>query len=432
MYFSRHNILSKIAGSDDYILVNLLTGNADIVSSKEAAEIERGDITNTDDYVRKGYLIEPSEEVKLFRQKYLEFLETRDNDEIQIFFVTNYTCNFGCSYCYQNEYEVSGKALSPEITDAFFHYLDLKFKGRKKYITLFGGEPLLPSVKQKSLINNFIEKTIQAGIDLAVVTNGFHLTAYLPVFEKARVREIQVTLDGTESMHNKRRPLKNGGSTFRQITEAIDKTLEKGIPLNLRVVLDKQNIDNLPDLAHFAIDRGWTSNPLFKTQLGRNYELHYCQAGNSHLFSRIGIYKYLYNLIRENPHILQFHKPACSVTKFLSEEGKLPFPLYDSCPGTKTEWAFDYTGKIYSCTATVGKKGEELGTYYPEIYLDEKIVSHWEDRDILSVPECKECHLQLACGGGCASVAKNRSGQILSPDCRPVKELIGIGAGIYF
>ena len=72
-------------------------------------------------------------------------------------------------------------------------------------------------------------------------------------------------------------------------------------------------------------------------------------------------------LIRQHPAILQFHKPAYSVSKFLFENGELPDPLFDSCPGCKTEWAFDYTGRIYSCTATVGKPGEELGTFYPEV-----------------------------------------------------------------
>jgi len=37
----------------------------------------------------------------------------------------------------------------------------------------------------------------------------------------------------------------------------------------------------------------------------------------------------------------------------------------------------------------------------------------------------------LACGGGCASVAKNKNGHPNSPDCRPVKELLSLGAAYY-
>ncbi|MCH5374686.1 MAG: SPASM domain-containing protein [Planctomycetes bacterium] len=184
--------------------------------------------------------------------------------------------------------------------------------------------------------------------------------------------------------------------------------------------------------ARFAMDKHWTSNPLFKTQLGRNYELHHCQLNSDKLYSRIGLYEDIYQLISVHPEILEFHKPAFSISKFLFDEGNLPEPLFDSCPGTKTEWAFDYTGKIYSCTATVGKEGEELGTFYPELRLNEEIIEEWETRDILSIKECRNCNLSLACGGGCASVAKNQTGKLHSPDCRPIKELLELGIATYF
>jgi uncharacterized protein len=137
-------------------------------------------------------------------------------------------------------------------------------------------------------------------------------------------------------------------------------------------------------------------------------------------------------LLKKYPEIREFHQPAFSISKFLFKEGRLPDPLFDSCPGTKTEWAFDFTGKIYSCTATVGKAGEELGTFYPEITLDEDKISDWESRDVLSIKECRDCNQQLACGGGCASIAKNNTNRICAPDCRPVKELISLGITYYF
>ena len=432
MYFSRHNILTGIAGSNDFILVNILTGNADILTSEEAAAIDKGIFPDEKEFIDKGYLIEPEEEEKLFRQKYLEFIDNRENDEVQLFFVPHYACNFGCLYCYQDEYAYPVKLLNKDVIDAFYNFIDDRFKNRRKYITLFGGEPLLPGENRKKLISYFVDKSVQRQIDLAVVTNGYLVAEYLPVFKKARIREIQVTLDGTEEVHDKRRPLKNGGPTFRQIVNGIDIMLKEELPVNLRVVVDKQNIDNLPELSRFAIDKGWTANPLFKTQLGRNYELHHCQSDNQKLFSRVALYEQLYDLIRNHPHILEFHKPAFSISKFLHEEGKLPFPLFDSCPGTKTEWAFDYTGTIYACTATVGKSGEELGRFYPDVRLDDDMISEWEDRDILSISACRDCPVQLACGGGCAAVAKNKSGGIYAPDCRPAKELIGLGTGLYF
>jgi uncharacterized protein len=39
--------------------------------------------------------------------------------------------------------------------------------------------------------------------------------------------------------------------------------------------------------------------------------------------------------------------------------------------------------------------------------------------------------VQLACGGGCAALAKNQTGRLHAPDCRPVKELLGLGMALY-
>jgi len=439
MKYSRHNIFSRIRDSENSFIVNLLSGNADILNSSDAVKIEalkKGETLSDekflDELAEKGYIIDESEEIREYRRKYLDFIDSREKDEIQIFFVTNYSCNFTCSYCYQDQYRNPGNELNKDVIDAFFSYIKKEFQSRRKYITIFGGEPLLISPGQKDIIAYAVNKSVEADLSLCFVTNGYYLEEYLPILRKGKIREVQVTLDGTRSVHNKRRVLKGGGGTFEKIVKGIDACLNDNIDVNLRMVVDKENIDNLSDLARFAIGKGWTNNLHFKTQLGRNYELHHCQSSPDKLFDRISLYEMIFEMTKNHPHILEFYKPAYSVLKFLAENGELPEPLFDSCPACKTEWAFDYTGKIYSCTATVGKADESLGTFYPDITRKETTIEQWESRDVTSIPECKECSSQLACGGGCGSVSKNKTGNILSPDCRPVKELLELGFSAYF
>ncbi len=432
MKFSKHNIFGKLSESENYFILNPLSGNADILTPDKADEIKRAEYSDADEYAEKGYLADENEESRKYKLAYLDFIEERDSSEIQIFFVPRYECNFACSYCYQDEYAPEKGELGQETVDAFFKYVEKEFGGRRKYITIFGGEPLLPGEKHRRELSMLIEKSAEKGIDLAVVTNGYNLIDYMDILSKGNIREIQVTLDGTREVHNARRYMKNKTETFDRIVSGIDESLKRGFSINLRMVADKDNIDNLPELAAFAISKGWTRNPLFKTQIGRNYELHHCMAGNKRLFERAELYEKLYSLVNEHPHILEFHKPLFSVSKFLFDNGELPRPLFDSCPACKSEWAFDYTGKIYSCTATVGKAGEELGTFFPELTSKDNIVSIWQERDVTSIPECRDCGSQLLCGGGCGAAAKNRSGKILSPDCRPVKPLLEMGLSLYF
>jgi len=166
MKYSKHNIFSRIKDSENYFIVNVLSGNADILNKEDAGKlkllIEGGnpdDRAFTDELTEKGYLSDESEEKKLYRSKYLDFIDNREDEEIQIFFVTNYSCNFACSYCYQDQYSYTSQALTKEIVDAFFGYVDKEFALRRKYITIFGGEPLLGNPAQKELIAYLVEKS---------------------------------------------------------------------------------------------------------------------------------------------------------------------------------------------------------------------------------------------------------------------------------
>ena len=438
MIYSKHNIYSRITGSDNFFIVNLLSGSADIlnpaegkmvkdlIDGKEIAEEFRSNLEE------QGYLVDEKEEERLYRSKYLDFIDTRDEDEIQLFFVPNYSCNFACTYCYQDEYANTTRELTTEVIDAFFQYINHEFAGRKKYLTVFGGEPLLNSPKQKRLVVYLLKLANESNLEVCFVTNGYSLAEYVDILKLANIREIQVTLDGIGSVHDTRRFLKGGGATFEKIVHGIDACLQARLPVNLRMVIDKKNINGLPEMAQFAIDKEWTKNEFFKTQLGRNYELHHCQVSSEKLFSRISLYETIYQQVKQYPHILEFYKPAFSISKFLAENGSLPDPLFDACPACKTEWAFDYTGQIYSCTATVGKTDESLGSFFPEVSRKDDMIAAWENRDVTAIAECFTCSIQLACGGGCGSVAKNRTGNVCSTDCRPVKELLELGFSAYF
>ncbi len=435
---SKHTIVSKVLGSENFFAVNLLSGSADILTRDEAQLLLADDPNSNvareamQVMVERGYVATSENENKLFRNRYFDFIDQRDEEEVQLFFVPNYSCNFSCSYCYQDEYTNPNQSATPELIDAFFEYVRKEFANRRKYLTIFGGEPLLNSPHQRDLISRLIEKSNEISLDICVVTNGYYLENYIDILSNGKIREIQITLDGTKAIHDQRRFLKGGSPTFEPIIRGIDAALAAEFPVNLRMVIDKQNIENLPELATFAIKKGWTSNPLFKTQIGRNYELHHCQSTPDQLFTRLSLFKKIFDLTETYPHIKEFYKPSYSVAKYLSENGTLPDPLFDACPACKSEWAFDYTGRIYSCTATVGKEEEALGTFFPEVTKNEQLIHQWASRDVTSIEECKICDVQLACGGGCGSVAKNKNGSILSPDCRPVKELLEIGFKAYF
>jgi uncharacterized protein len=117
--------------------------------------------------------------------------------------------------------------------------------------------------------------------------------------------------------------------------------------------------------------------------------------------------------------------------RHLAETGELPVANFDACPATKKEWAFAPDGGVYGCTATVGNPAWRLGSYWPEPRLDDAAVARWRGRSTRTIPACRSCELAPACGGGCGALAARKGGDPMAPDCRPVRELLGLGAAFY-
>lgn len=470
--------------SNRFFLMNYLTGAIDEVEFFERPELEYRIQTNnwenyhlTDYLLSRGYLFKTLEdEEEYIQEKYIEFLEEYENTPIQIIFSTTYACNFSCIYCFQESYKENSKIISPEVTDAFFKYINKHFSKErvKPYITLFGGEPLLGGERYKNNLIYFLKKAKEYDYEITIVTNGYELVNYIPLFKELqiKIREIQVTVDGSPEQHNKRRPTVTGKPTFERVSEGISKALENGYRINLRMIVDKENLPTLVELANYAKSVGWLNHKdsLFDTSIGRNYELHTCQPKNT-LYNRVELWRDFVQLSEKNPILKEFHKPQFHGIKYLAETGNLPMPIFDGCPAGKKEWAFDLYGNIYGCTASVGVEKYKLGNIFedtdiskenikniefscdqidsevqylnvnqkPEMYHKNIILKDnqkeqkikWQTRDVLTIPQCRNCAVSLSCGGGCGVLAANHNGDILSPDCRPVKELVALGVEYY-
>ena len=63
--------------------------------------LSAGEALEDPELIGKGYVVDAAEEAQRYKRAYLDFVESRDSDEVQLFYVPNYSCNFNCSYCYQ-------------------------------------------------------------------------------------------------------------------------------------------------------------------------------------------------------------------------------------------------------------------------------------------------------------------------------------------
>ncbi len=447
MHYSNNNVIVPIWNSQEpgYAILNPLTGSFDLMNELEYQIVhgfkENGtvDPENKQFYeylLSRGYLFNNKEaENEKFETEFAKFQAEIDNSQVQLLLIPSYGCNLACTYCYEHSLSGRGKLITKETVDAFFDYIQVNFAGKKTrpFITLFGGEPLIDTPAHQEIISYIINRCAADDYEIAAVTNGYALASYVEILAKAKVKEIQVTLDGSQEVHDKRRGTVQGGGSFDRIIQGLAKAVEHHFPINLRTVVDFENVGDLIKLAEFINAKGWLDlrPELFKTQIGRNYELFDCYAKPEHLMSQVELWAEYTKLSNENSILKKFHRPDFKGIRHLVDTGTLYPASFDTCPAAKTEWVFDLYGDIYGCTASCGREELKLGSYYPEVSLNRERIAEWQNRNVLTIPECRDCSYNIICGGGCGVIAAHKNGSVLSPDCRPVQELIDIGVNYY-
>ncbi len=445
MRLARSTILAPVPERGEVLMVQPLTGQVALLEPGRAEalrELERGGPLPADlpeETLRAARFVVDSEEEEraLAAEAYARFLDELERTPVQLVVVPSFGCNLRCRYCYQEPFDPAGGLISPQAVASFFAWVDRFHREDpvKPYLTLFGGEPLVDTPAHRDRVGRFLDGAGARGLQVAVVTNGYDVASFVPLLLRGPVKEIQVTIDGPEGVHDARRPHRGGGGTFARAAAGVDALLAAGIPVNLRVVVDRENLESLPELAALVALRGWLDRPesLFRTQVGRNYELFGCSAAQrrEHLFDRLELWARYVELCEAHPVLRRFHLPRFHGIRHLVEAGEFPSPNFDACPATKKEWAFAPDGGLYGCTATVGNPSYRLGSFHPAVERDEAGIARWRERSTLTISRCQGCALGPVCGGGCGALATESQGDLMAPDCRPVRELFGLGARFY-
>jgi uncharacterized protein len=152
--------------------------------------------------------------------------------------------------------------MSPAVEKALVEMVAQKLTASKGlYVTWFGGEPLLAKAVIGRLTDNFkrLCKKHKCKYAAGIITNGYlwdRKTAKL--FKKWNVNNVQITLDGPPDIHDTRRPLAGGRSSFEKILHNIEETSDI-IPINVRINTDKSNSARVLELLEILKARGLSS-----------------------------------------------------------------------------------------------------------------------------------------------------------------------------
>jgi uncharacterized protein len=442
MHLTRLASLHRLT-PEQSLLINALSGAIDLVDNETRGQILglglRDGPAPTGEcepaLIERGYLFadEGAERAALseVHQACAAFGASRP---MQFVLCPTYQCNLVCSYCF----EPVQLRRRPEIMtdrqadDAFsaIQALSSETPGRSCQVVLFGGEPLLPETQR--VVEAILTRAESESFPVHAVTNGTHLCGFVSVFERhpGVVRGAQVTLDGPESIHDARRGYASGRGSFAEVVEGVEACLSSGIEVNLRVNLDAHNAEHLEELADFLAARGWIGRPGFRCQLAPVTD-HQGSSSYPHMMREDELVAPVLNLWARRPDLKEvldfrlFRVLQHLISVIEPGNGQRDMPRFHYCEADRGDiFTFGPDGRVYICPETVGASEYAIGTYSPRYRIRRERRQRWTDRNVLALPECRECNIATFCGGGCGYAALRQFGNPMHGLCAGAPEIV--------
>lgn len=336
-----------------------------------------------------GYVCTDKYEIEEEKYQYQKIKYS--TDVLNIMLIMTYMCNCQCQYCFENLDD--SFIYGNEDIDAVIEMISGMYRANKYSrleLHFFGGEPTMKTKEMIYIIDQL--KKERVNVIPNVITNGILLTKeVISMLIEAEIKSYQITIDGPASMHDKRRPMKNGDSAWKYIIDNLEYMSGKHLSITLRINIDKENVNYLKDICDL----------LPKSFLEHKYSNIYiapvvgCMTKSTVLETlqeRAETIKHAWKIISEN---------------------KLPIviqpPTYYPCPYDSCESAFyiDLYGNIYTCGGYVGKKDkiERVGYLKSDKFFQRVNQSPQE--------HCFACEFGPVCLGGCRF-----EGDVLGAECQ--------------
>lgn len=425
MYLTKF-LLMKDIDTNATLIINALSGAVDLIGGKEKGLLRRLQEENTKVLLEKdfetklrerGYLFNSEEEEKIIFRKIVNLFSERPVSLPEFFLCYTYNCNLKCTYC--NERHLSSrikklKAMQPEQLEAALNVIsEIKRKTRKAkekgVIVLFGGEPLLPI--NKNLVIRTLNFAKEEGFSVRIVSNGTMIERFRKVLSNYRdiIEKVAISLDGPQNINDQRRKAVKG-SSFEQIVKGVNVLLSEGLRVEVRPIVDRENIDFLPELANFMIDQEWTSHKNFSATIAKvMFPLQTARLDYPFEMSSSEFLKQLSTLAKKYPEMaifghqwLGYFEPFTYLRELLDDQ-ELVAPKLFGCkaiiPGM---YIFGPDNLIYPCLELVGIPQYATEKFYPRF---EKFPTRerWRNFNILKwSSKCRKCWLVTLCGGGCS------------------------------
>tara|TARA_R110002167_G_scaffold94784_1_gene252766 strand:- start:7193 stop:7837 length:645 start_codon:yes stop_codon:yes gene_type:complete len=158
-------------------------------------------------------------------------------------FILSNRCNLACIHCSSN---ADNCGVLGHTTDEALNIVDQMAEIGVMDVAFSGGEPLL-----RKDLPQLVSHARKLGMTTGTSTNGYPLTdRNASKLRNAGLTRLQVSLDGTEALHDQIR----GEGAFAKAIEAIERSLSHGLTTHICFTAMRMNAHLLPDMIALARD----------------------------------------------------------------------------------------------------------------------------------------------------------------------------------
>lgn len=195
---------------------------------------------------------------------------SEQDPSIDLVIAPSSNCTLGCNlphlggYCGQEHQKGS---MSHESIDELARLIKRSKQSHHKSLRVswFGGEPLLAFDRMEYASKIFLQAAHELGLiyQADIVTGGTHLSVEIArkCLIELGINELNVTIDGPETVHDSRRSTKAGKGTFLKIVANLQSIISDpsldSLALTIRCNVDKRNAPFVTELLEFLAALQW-------------------------------------------------------------------------------------------------------------------------------------------------------------------------------
>ncbi|OON96853.1 MAG: hypothetical protein ATN36_04755 [Epulopiscium sp. Nele67-Bin005] len=420
---SQFNVIQPI--DKEYLIFNTLSGamaklNRETLNRLENIENMTLDALELQNMIKCGFIIKQSvSEVEDLKK--IQYQKRNTTNSLNLVIAPTLECNFNCGYCYESPEK---GIITKEGQDNILKFCKDTLSSNKITtinVCWYGGEPLLYPDIIDNLSLNFLQmcKDYNIKYTAIAVSNGSLIDNRLAdKLINNHIDKIQITLDGVEQVHNKRRPYMNNGNSFEKVINGIENLLSRDIQVLIRMNVDKGNQFEIEPLLKYLSTRFINKSNL-KFSLGCIF----ANDDNTYITNELLTSEEFSQIKYNTIFLLEKYGFTTSVKNILRSK-KINY-----CGATKRlSYVISPTGDIYKCWNDIGKKELLIGNLDKAGKLENKLndrCEKWLSHSIYINEKCKGCNVLPLCGGGCPRQQINCNKLPICEDIRfNIKQLV--------